>query len=132
MRAWRRDRGTAVPTVLKFILMIVLAGVVFGFFSMTFFEVMEGRNRSDLRRDAEDLAGLIESFKTQAPGAYEGYDIDVPEDSVISFEGENVVCVSGKAVSYKTGIDIDGPILNPGNYHLEVTRNEENVEVRTG
>ncbi len=108
---------------------VVLASIFLGVFVGLYSSFRAGRSEADFRRDAEELAAIIESMSPLDPGAQWFFDVTVPDGCRLLFENTHIVAVTNGSHSYDTGINVVGPVFGDGNWKLTLSRTENGVEV---
>lgn len=116
-------------TPLKLLAGVILASILFGVFIGIESKFSRSREIGSFESDAGEMADIIESLGNQDPPSQKPYEIMIPENCKIKFEGNYLVVISNDTYKHETGVRISGDNLGPGSHTLMIRRKPSGVEV---
>lgn len=109
---------------------VILASVFLSLFGG--FLLIYKRQSAELEfvREAEELAGVLNSLARQDPGAQVMFELEVPEGCELRFENLRLTAlVDGENLTFELSAPVAGPLLKGGRAKLILRRVEGGVEV---
>ncbi len=117
-------------TALKLLASVVLAGLFIGIVIGLGGQISDYMEQERFKNESEELAARIEYLSTQTENSEEEFQISIPEDYKLSFEGKNVVAHIGELKEfYPTEENVKGPTVESGEKNLVLKRTDDGVEI---
>lgn len=117
-------------TPMKLLAGIVLASIFMGVFVGLRTKLDKTFKHTEFEQDIEELVNKVQYLEQQSPGTSVNQEINIPENYMVKFEGENIITIVGNSRNtYHTKIEINGDPLPPGIHTLNLKRNENGVKV---
>ncbi|TKJ26199.1 MAG: hypothetical protein CEE41_02885 [Hadesarchaea archaeon B3_Hades] len=109
---------------------VIFAAIFLSIFASLYLQYQSGSTEANFRRQAEQLAQQAKLLADQDVGASFSFDIVVPSNCELRFEGNSVVIVIGEVQeNFDAGIAISGPALSGQQIRLVIERAENGVAV---